>query len=167
MSSPRELREQLVLDLLQDGWTAANSYGLTPNITFGGYDRKSEGTPLVGVAEAREGPVGGGQTGYDSIDAGGGGPEQTIAGVVDVHVWSHRDDLGSATTDHQRQYNGAATEEVARIARANAVRPTNPRTGNQPVRVLSPGSANSVAEPEERALYHRLIPISYLYHTND
>lgn len=167
MSSPRELREQLVLDLLQKKWTSSNTYGLTPNITFGWYDMKTDGTPLLTVAEAQEAPAGGGQTGYDSISGDGSGPEQTMAGTVDCHIWTHRDDLSSANTNGQRAYNGAVTEEVARICRENAVRPTNPQTNNQPIRVISPGQAQSVAEPDEHALYHRFIPVSYLYHTNE
>lgn len=167
MSSPRELREQLVRDLLRDKWTSGNTYSLTPNITFGGYDNKTDGTPLLAVDEAREGPSGGGQTGYDSIDASGGGPEQTKTGTVDCHVWTHLDDLGSADTDHPRPYNGAVTEEVARIAVANANNPTNPSTSNEPVRAIAPGEARSVPEPDESGLYHRLIPVQYVYHTND
>jgi len=167
MSPPRELREQLVLDLLQDKWTSGNTYSLTPNITFGSYDEKTRGTPLLAIDEAREGSAGGGLTGYDSIDASGGGPEQTRTGTVDCHVWTHLDDLGSATTAHPREYNGGVTEEVRRIANDNATRPTNPRTGNQPVRYISPGEAESVPEPDEHGLYHRVIPVNYAYHTND
>lgn len=166
MSSPRELREQLILDLLQDKWDNSNTYGLTPNITFGWYDKKTDGTPLLAIPEADEGPSGGGETGYDSIDGSGGGPKQTKDGGVNCHVWTHRDDLGSASTNHQRQYNSAVTEEIERIAADNAVRPTNPRTGNQPVRLIAAGEARPVEE-DEHALFHRVQRVNFRYHTND
>lgn len=162
----RELREQLVLDLLQDAWTPANTAGVTPNITFGWYDQKEEGTPLLTVGESEESPSGGGATGYDSMDGAGGGPEQTMDGSVPVNVWTHRGDLDSASTSSQREYNGLAVEEVARIVRANAVRPTNPRTGEQPVRLIGVGVAQAVPEPNEHAVYRKQIPVPYRYHTN-
>lgn len=167
MSPPRELREQLVLDLLQNKWTKANTYDLTPKITFGWYDQKDDGTPLLAIQEAREGPAGGGRTGYDSMDPTGAGPEQTMTGTVDCHVFTHFDDLGSATTAHPRPYNGSVTDEVARIARVNAVNPTNPNTGNEPVREISAGQAEPVPEPDEHLLFHRKVPVAYLYHTSD
>lgn len=163
----RELREQLVLDLLQSEWSKANTEDLTPNITFGWYDQKTEGTPLLTVAQAREGPTGGGTTRYDVMTADGSGPEQTMTGTVDCDIWTHRDDLANASTNSQNVYNGRAADEIARIIRANASEPTNPRTGNQPVTTVAPGDSFAVREEDKHGVRRRQMPVQYVYHTND
>lgn len=172
----REPREQFVLDLLDDGWPADTPFGVTPHISYGGYDSDKD-TPQVTVGQPEEGPTGGGETGYDGIDGAGGQPHQTIVGLVPVDLWASINDLDSATTSNPREYltgsadrstgtvTGGAIEELYDIVEANASRPTNPKTGNVPLDVISHGQAAPVPEPDTRGLYHYLVPINFVYST--
>lgn len=163
----REPRETLVRDLLRDGWTPANTYDLTPSIIFGWFDEKKSGQPYVTIGQPMENPINGGDTGYSGIDPGGGSPHQTIDGVVQCHIWTGRDDLGGATTSSQREYNQAATEEIKRITRANADKPTNPQTGNQPVQGIAPGQSRAIEEPDKRGVFHHRRDVEYTYKDDD
>lgn len=159
----REAREELVRDLLRDGWTASNTYTLTPSIIFGWFDEKPDGQPAVTVRQGDEAPANGGLTGYAAIDPGGGSPHQTIVGVVECHIWAAGGDLGSATTSHQRDYNQRVSEEIRRIVKANANRPTNPDTSNTPVQGIAPGDSVPIEEPDKRGVFHHRRDVGYWY----
>lgn len=161
----REPREVLVKDLLQDKWDDSNTFSLTPAINFGWFDEKPDTRPAVMPQPQQEGPELGGRTRYAGIDSGGGTPHQEYSGIVPVHCWCGKDDLGSANTNNQREYLSYAIEEVARIIRNNAIEPTNPSTNNQPVRVIAPGGSNPVPEPDKRGMYHHMINVAYVYGT--
>lgn len=163
----REPREELVRDLLREYWAPSNTYDLTPSIIFGWFDEKDEGQPYVTIGQPDEVPINGGDTGYSAIDPGGGSPHQTIDGVVQCHIWTGSDDLGGATTSHQRDYNSAATDEIKRIVKANANRPTNPQTGNQPVQEIAPGRSRQIEEPDKRGVFHHRRDVGYTYHDRE
>lgn len=133
----------LVRNLLVDEWDASNTFGLQPDISYGWYD-DSKSVPQVLVRIPDEGPIGGGQTGFDAIDPTGGTPHQTVDGVLEVHCFADRDDIGDASTRFPREYLSGddSTEgvigEIVRIIGANAQAPTDPTTGAQPVRLLAP-----------------------------
>lgn len=161
----REPREVLVTHLLQDGWTAGNTYGQTPYISFGWFD-DSKDRPQVTIDQAKEGPEFRGVTPFDGFAPNGSGDlSQTVTGVVQAHCWAEARKLGSATTDNPRQYLGDAVEEINRIIDANQVKPTNPSTGNQPVRLLAAHQATPVSEPDHSARFHYRVTVSYLYST--
>lgn len=175
---PREPREQHVRDLLKDKWQNDHPFGLTPKISYGWFDA-DQGQPQVTIRQPDEGPVDGGRTGYSGIDPTGGGPTQTISGVVEVHVWARYSDLkssSSATTDFPRKYitgeadtstgtvSGGVLEEIYRIVRNNPTA-ANPKTGNQPMRVIAAGDATKAPEPDEEGLEHYVVPIRYVYGT--
>lgn len=172
----REPREQLVLDFLEDRWTAANTFGETPHISFGWFDDPPS-KPYICVLQPEEGPIGGGETGFDGMDPNLGSPHQTIRGTVPVHVFATNRELDNASTDNPREYltgsasrtdgsvSGGAIGEIYRIVRNNAVDPTNPKTGNTPVQLLSAGDAAPAPEEDETGVFHYLAPINYIYTT--
>lgn len=162
---PREATEQLVVDLLQDQWDKSNTYSLTPKITFGYFDSKDEGQPAVTVPQPTETPVGGGNTGYDGIDPQGGTPHQTVNAQMSIHIWTSLEDVrdSDATTNNPRQYNERAAQEIVRIVKDNAERPTNPRTGNQPVQFLAPGLGRPVREQKQRNVWHHVQNVNAHY----
>lgn len=171
----REPREQLVLDLLQQNWQTDHPFGLTPKISYGWFNEDQE-TTQVTIGQPDEGPIGGGETGFDGIDTTGGSPHQTRGGTVEAHCWARHGDLGNATTSNPREYltgsaasdgtvSGGVIEEIYDIAQANAVRPVNPVTGNTPVQLLSAGTAAPAPEPDTRGLFHFVVPLNYIYST--
>lgn len=169
----REPREQLVLDLLDDEWVASNTFGEVPTITYGWFEDPPQ-KPYINVLQPDEGPLGGGETGYDGI-TGGGTPHQTINSIVDIHIFAATGELDGASTSHPREYltgsadrstgdvSGGAVAEVQRIIRDNAVKPTNPKTGNQPIQVQSPGTSRPVAEPDDIGVFHYVTEIQQIY----
>jgi len=160
---PREPREDLVLELLRDQWDPSNTFGVTPDISFGWF-REEASQPQVTVGQPEESPANGGETGYSHISADGD-PGQTIAGTIDVHVWSTPDRLGAqnASTKNPRQYNERCCEEIQRIVGENASRPTNPDTGNQPVSFISYDGRIPVPEPDFDDRFHYTAPVAYGY----
>lgn len=170
----REPREQLILDLLRFNWDNTNTYDLTPTINYGWFDAETD-QPQITIPQPDEGPINGGSTGYSAIDPSGGNPHQTISGTIDIDFWAEPDDLDGATTDFPKQYLGGdadrdtgditlgAIEEAKRIIRENSQQPTNPETGNQPVRTIAPGDATPVPEPDDQYLVHHTLPIIYIY----
>lgn len=173
----REPREQLLIDLLRDEWNTDNTFTLQPDISYGWYDEE-KGTPQVTIPQPDEGPISGGDTGYSGITPDGTGPNQTISGTLDVSCWCAFDELDNASTEYPQEYlagsadrtTGDVTlgvvEEIKRIVRENAVRPTNPKTSNQPVRVIAPGDGTQVEEPDTQGLFRYDIPISFVYSTS-
>lgn len=161
----REAREELIRELLVDNWNASNTSTVTPSIIFGWFDNKSSGQPYVTIRQEDEGSVNGGLTGYSKINPDGSGAEQTVSGTVECHIWTGRDDLDSANTNHQRVYNELAAEEIKRIVRANADRPSNPVSGNQPVQSIAPVDASPLPEPEKRDVFHYVVEVAYWYTT--
>lgn len=159
---PREPRERLVLDLLQADWTAGNTFGLTPKLTFGWFNEDA-GNAQVTVGQPEESPIDGGNTGYSHISADGT-PGQTVGGTIPVHVWSRTDDLGGASTDNPRQYNERCCEEIKRIVGNHAASPTNPDTGNQPVDSLAYDGREPVPEPDRTpTVFHYKATVRYGY----
>lgn len=157
----REPREDLVLQLLQADWNKSNTFGQTPKITFGWFNEDA-GNAQVTVAQPEESPIDAGDTGYSHISADGN-PGQTIGGTIQVHVWSRKEDLSGASTDNPRQYNERCCEEIKRIAGANAVSPTNPDTGNQPVDSLAYDGRVPVPEPDRPSVFHYRATVRYGY----
>lgn len=174
--SVREPREQLVLDLLDDEWDASNSFGVTPSITYGWFSDPPE-RPYANVMQPRATPVGGGTTGFDGIDSTGGEPVQTMSEIVDVHLFAARGELDGATTTHPREYltgsadrttgdvTAGAVGEIKRIVGNNGSKPTNPKTGNQPVASLSIQNARPVPEPDDPGVFHQIIETKLTYTT--
>lgn len=170
----REAREKLVVDLLTDKWTSGNTFGETPSIIYGRDEAPSK--PFISVEQPDEGPIGGGETGYDGIDSTQGVPHQTISGTVPVHLFASDKELDNATTESGKVYltgtstsgnnvSGGAVDETQRIIRGNAVRPSNPKTGNTPVELLSAGAFTRVPEPDEPGTYHYVGSVDYIYST--
>ena len=168
----RQPREILVRNLLRAEWDQSETFGLTPDISFGWYV-ESKGVPQLLVRAPDEGPLGGGETGYDAIDGSGGIPNQTISGVIDVHGMADASDLDAATTDFPDVYlsgnesQHGAMAEVRRIARENYSAPTDPETGNRPVNTLAPGDSQEV--PDDGAgtrEAHYLVEVGYTFTTN-
>jgi hypothetical protein len=156
--------EKTVLDLLVKGWNASNTFELQPTLSFGWYDEDS--LPQVTLSQPEENPTGGGDAPFSGIDPGGGGPTQTIAGVVPVHAWATRPATkrSAATTSNARQYNMAALREVQRIVRDNASRPTNPETGAQDLNWIAPGSISPAPEGDETpVVFHYVVNVAFGY----
>lgn len=159
---PDEAPETLVQDLLESEWKSGNTFGFTPDIHYGWFDEETT-NPEVTVSQSEGSTVDGGQTGYESINQNGV-PGQEFAGTVPVNVWSRRSDMSGPNTDNPRQYNYQATEEIKRIIKANADKPTNPNTGNQPVEVIAPLSREAFVETERRKVVFRyLVEIGFNY----
>lgn len=157
----REAPEKLVLDLLTSEWNSANTFGLTPRITYGWFDEDGD-IPQVTVPQADESVAGGGETGYSGIDPSTGEGTQHYSGEVTVHVWSRGDDLSTADTSHPRQYNSEASEEIRRIAKANDDKPKNPKTGNTPVGTLAYlGKTPAPDDDEMRTVFHYAVRLGY------
>ena len=159
---PDESPSTLVLDILQDGWTAGNTFGQTPDIHFGWFNEDST-VPQVTVGQPEESPVDGGTTGYNSITQDGS-PGQEVDGTVEVNVWARRGDMGSSTTTNPRQYNYQATEEIQRLCEANANAPTNPDTGNQPVdHIAYLGRQPQPDTNRTPTVFRYIVPVGYGY----
>lgn len=170
-----EPREQFVLQLLEGNWNDSNTFSETPTLIYGHRDTPPT-KPYIAVMQPDEGPIGGGNTGFDGIDPTGGAPHQTISGTVPVHLFASDDELSGATTSAAKVWltgsaadngtvSGGAIEEVYRIVRANAVRPSNPTTGNKPVELLSASAFSPVPEPDEPGTYHYVGNLNYIYWT--
>lgn len=159
----REAREKLVLALLQQDWTPANTFDATPDISFGWFEEDKD-RPQVTVGQPSENPVDGGRTGYSHITADGT-PGQTIGGTLYVHVWSSSSRLSqaNASTPNPREFNERACEEVQRIATAHAASPTNPSTGEQPVSSLAYAGREPVPEPDRPEVQHYRAELRYGY----
>lgn len=159
----REPREDLVLRLLEDNWTASNTYEQTPHLSFGWYS-SDKPVPQVTVGQPEESPVDGGQTGFSGINPATGEPTKRTGGTIPVNIWSRADDLASATTNNPRQYNERVCEEVRRIIDGHADRPTNPSSGNQPVKYISYQGHAPVPETDEvKAVFRHRAEVSYGY----
>lgn len=162
----REPREDLVLELLKANWDATNTFGVTPKLTFGQFD-DSQNTPQVTVDQPEESPVDGGQTGYSSMKADGSGPSKTMGGSLLIHAFATAAQLKAqnADTTNPRQYNERVLEEAERILDANAVNPTNPDTGAQPVNYLTfeGRGAPSVDDDRQPPVYHYPATAGYGY----
>lgn len=170
---PREAREQFVLQLLESNWNAANTFNETPSIIYGRDEAPAK--PYVVVGQPDESAVRGGDTGFDAINAGASAPNQTLRGTVPVACYASDRELDSASTSSAKVWltgsastsggavSGGAIEEVYRIVRANANRPTNPQTGNRSVNVLSAGPATPIFDADEPGTYGYRIGVSYLY----
>lgn len=163
------------MDLLQQNWNSSNTFSETPSIIYAEWDNPPS-KPYVNVEQPTEGPINGGDTGFDGIDPSGNSPHQTISGTVPIHLFASNTELDNATTDNARKYltgiaesdgtiNGGAVEEVYRIVRNNSVNPTNPKTGNNPIDLLSASSFNKVPEPDEPQTFHYAGEIQYIYST--
>lgn len=165
---PREAREVLVKDLLQDAWDQSNTYGLTPNISFGWFDADTL-VPDVAVAQASENPAGGGDTGFRGMKPDGSGDgTQYIIGTVPVHVFCRNEELDSASTQNARQFNAAAMDEVQRIIGNNNENPQNPSTNNRPVDSLAYDGRNPAPEPDDVPMVdHYVATVRYTYRDND
>jgi len=168
----REPRDQLVLDLLTDAWTASNTHVLTPSIVYS--KKEDPDTPQVVVDDYDEGPSGGGTTPFSFMDGSGGGPGETVVGTVPVHVFARDGHLSGATTDSASVYvvgagqsggtvDGGVTDEIRRIVKANITNPTNPSTDNQPVELIAP-SEFSPGPTDEPDRVHYVGNVFYLYH---
>lgn len=161
----REAREKLILQLLQDGWTPGNTYGVTPHISFGWFD-ESKDVPQLTVGQPEESPTDGGTTGYSHIRVNSG-PGQSIIGTLPVHVWSTYERLDSAgsSSTNPREFNERCCEEVQRIVSANAASPTNPSSGNQPVSSIAYDGREPVPEPDRPEVDHYRAEVRYNYDT--
>lgn len=168
----REPREQLVVDLLTDKWTASNTFGLTPSIIYASQDEPS--TPHITVEKYDQGPINGGATSYSFMDGSGGGPGQMISGTVTLHAFASDHQLSGATTSSADVFlngsgqsggtvNGGVTDEIRRIIKNNASQPTNPTTSNQPVDVIAPTdfTPGPTDEPDRA---HYVGQVLYIYH---
>jgi len=162
----REEREKLLLDLLRDNWNSSNTYGLTPDISFGWFDERKD-QPQITIPQPDEGPINGGSTGYSGLNPTTGELHQDRTGTIDVNIWTEYSTLrdSSATSDNPRQYNAAVKEEMFRIVREHGFNPTNPQTSENPVWSLAPGSSNRVPEPDESDLEHYTASVQYHFNT--
>lgn len=168
----RQPREYLVLHLLEANWDNSDTFGLTPDISFGWWN-ENKGQPQCLIQTPDEGPTDGGTTGYSAIDPGGGTPIQRIDGVITIHCWARSRDLGNASTDHAAQYldgdtdgsNHGVTEEITDIIQTNASQPTDPTTGNQPVEVLAPRTVQQGPTQDDVGdrVVHRLVEVGYQF----
>lgn len=159
---PREPREKLVLALLQEEWTPAHTFGLTPKITFGWFNEDVD-TAQVTIRQPEESPVDGGETGYSHIRVGDG-PGQTIGGTIQVHVWARESDLEGAETQNPREFNERCCEEIQRIAGEHASQPVNPRSGNQPVGFIAYDGREPIPEPDRTpTVFHYQAIVRYGY----
>lgn len=164
----REPREQLVVDLLTNKWNSSNTHGLTPSIIYAEPD-ESPDKPYVAVEQYNQGPINGGETGYDGINGATGNLHQTISGTVPVHLYADDTELSGASTGSAKVYltgsgsTGGAVDEVRRIVKGNAVSPTNPSTSNQPVDLLAPTGFNRVPEPDEPTTAHYAGEVLFIY----
>lgn len=162
----REPREKLVLDLLQDQWDSTKTYGITPSITYGWFN-EDKSVPQVTVPQPEEGPVNGGQTGYASMSGDGSGPSQQIAGACIVHLWARSDDVSGANAaagENPRNWLSYALEMLHKILDDNAVRPTNPSTGEQPVEYVSYGEPAPAHDTNRTpTVYHLVVPVNFGY----
>jgi len=160
---PREPREQLLLHLLRDNWDASNTLGVTPDISFGWF-RDEADQPQAAVGQPEESPLGGGETGYSHISPDGR-PGQTLAGTIDIHVWStpQRLEAQGASTNNPRQFNERCCEEIQRIISNHASRPVNPDSGNQPVDVLAYDGRAPAPEPDYDDRFHYIATAAYGY----
>lgn len=161
----REAREDLVIELLKANWTPANTFDVTPKLSYGSYDGSLD-TPQLTVGQPEESPVDGGQTGYSGMTADGN-PSKTMGGSLLVHAWATAQQLDaqSANTDNPRQYNERVLEEAERIIDNNAVDPTNPDTNAQPVNYLTFEGRNPPGVDDDRnpPVYHYPATIAYGY----
>lgn len=168
----REPREQLVVDLLTDGWVAANTFGLTPSILYASRDEPD--SPHVTVEQPDEGPINGGVTGFSHMDGAGAGPGQTRAGTVTLHAYADDQQLADASTGSAAVYltgtaendgtvKGGVIDEIYRVIGNNNVRPTNPTTENTPVDLLSAGQFQP-GPTDGPTKYHYVGSLAYLYH---
>lgn len=166
----RQPREELVLNLLQTGWDDSNTFGLTPSITYGWFDEDATNAQLT-VGQPEESPVNGGQTGFSGITPDGSGPSQEFDGVVLCHAWTRNADLDAVPDSqsfgrHPRGYNAYVAEEVRRVIGNHESRPTDPRTGNEPVQYLSFGGSRPADEPDSgrtKPVWHLVIAVGYGY----
>jgi len=161
---PDDSPEEVVLALLDDEWNKSATFDVDPTITFGWFDR--ENLPEITVEQADGSPVRGGETGISGINPGDGTPRSTTQGVVRVHIWCDRpsiEALTGASTDNPRQFNEAAKQEIHRIVKANANRPTNPRTGNTDLNFIGPGARNPVPPEtdESPVVFHYRYEVRY------
>lgn len=165
-------RDTLVLNLLQQNWNPANTFGLTPDISYGWYD-ESAGQPqlTIGSEDETPGPESG-PTGYDTMTPLGEPPNQSFTGTIDIHCWGRNEDLSGASTGYAQQYfqgdgdNLGAREELRRIIRENGRAPVDPVTGNRPVNLIGPLGGREVPEddPGSRVI-HYIEQIGYGYRT--
>lgn len=162
----REPRERLVRDLLAGNWDPANTFGITPHITYGWFD-EDKTKPQVTIREPDEGPVDGGETGYASMSGDGSGPSQSIGGDCQVHLWAREADVSGANAsagENPRNWLSFAREQVYDVIRSNASRPTNPSTGNDPVNYISPGNAVPAHDRDRvKTVYHLVVPVNFGY----
>lgn len=179
----REPPKQLVRDLLRGdpndastGWDTDNTFGFKPSIKYGWFDSYDTASYVI-IRQPDENPLGGGETGYAYMT--NAGPGREVDGTIGVHVFASDrkiKDNDTVTTDHGAEYvwgadaaddgtlgDRGAVGEIERIIGANEVRPTNPITGNQPVRFLSLGASNAVDEPDEGPFFHHVIEVGYIF----
>lgn len=156
---------KLLLDILQVEWEESNTFGLTPDITFGWFDDDKD-IPQLTIGQPEESPTGGGETGFSGL--GVDGPTQRIVGTIDTDAWCRPGDLKQASTRNPRQYNSAVADEVQRILEDYNDKPTNPRTGEQPVNFLSYGGRTPVPEPDDtlKMVRHYNVIVNYGYGPN-
>lgn len=175
----REPPKQLVRDLLRENWSAADTFSVTPNIKYGWFDSYDSPAYVV-VRQPDENPLGGGETGFSFMSGSGGGPGREVDGTIELHAFASSAKLkadGSATTDFGNEYlwgadaaadgtlgDRGAVKEIERIIGDNEVRPTNPITGNAPVRFLGIGSSTPVDENDATGgKFHHSIDVGYIY----
>lgn len=162
----REPREDLIIELLKANWTASNTFGVTPKVSYGGYDGGLD-TPQLTVGQPEESPVNGGETGFSGMHADGSGPSKETGGSLLVHAFATTAQLEAqnADTNNPRQYNERVLEEAKRIIDGNAVNPTNPDTNAQPVNYISFEGPRppSVDDDRNPPVYHYPASIGYGY----
>lgn len=103
-------------DFLLAEWNPDNTSGIKPKISSGWYDFNSD-FPQVTVTGVSENVIGGGDTGYNSINLGGTAPTQIMGGEVAVNCWAQRGRGTDGNNPKTLVYQ--FSEEVKRIIRNN------------------------------------------------
>lgn len=81
---------QVMCDLLDDNWTAANTSSITPRFSTGDWDHGREGGPGVFVWDHDEVPIDTGASTYAFMAGDGSGPGQLRLGQVWVACTAYR-----------------------------------------------------------------------------
>lgn len=147
-----------VRDLLRANWDPANTSGITPAISTGWYDGASANTQ-VSVADPDDSEIGGGDTGLEGIQAGGG-HVQARSGFVRCHCWVHRDmeDVDAAGVN-PKTLAWQFRQEIFRIVLANVLTPGDPVMDN-----IAPGASTEVTDADEApTLYRRIVNVVYAW----
>jgi hypothetical protein len=146
-----------VMELLEDNWDASNtSADSAPKFHTGIYDEDAN-KPQVSVTTVSETPIGGGETGYSYLSAGGSQGGQDRDGVVDVGLWADRRDVQAVNAAHPKKLTYEFHREVNRIVMDN-------QTNLSEVRYLGPTDSELLVEGDRQpVVFHRVQTLTYGY----